>query len=72
MIGCLESPTISYLINGNKRIQTIKRIKIKRSSSSILFLLVVGGLAGLVRHIIRKHMLEGIRIRSKKIMVNIL
>jgi len=72
--GCLESSTISVFVNGRPTEQFPLQKALGRgcTSSFFLFLIVVEGLAEVVRQVKYKGLLEGIRVGKKQIPTNIL
>jgi len=72
--GCLESSTISVLVNGSptEQFSPTKGLRQGDPLAPLLFLIVVEGLAGVVRQAEYKGLLEGINVGKKQIPINML
>jgi len=72
--GCLESSTISVLVNGSptEQFSPTKGLRQGDPLAPFLFLIVVEGLAGVVRQAEYKGLLEGIKVGKKQIPINML
>ena len=71
---CLESTTISVLVNGSptKQFKPKKGLRQGDPLAPFLFLIVVEGLAGLVRAAVSNDIYEGVEVGLKRIEVNLL
>ena len=71
---CLESSTISVLVNGSptEQFSPTKGLRQGDPLAPFLFLIVVEGLAGVVRQAEYKGLLEGIKVGKKQIPINML
>jgi len=72
--ACLESATISVLVKGSptKEFKPSRGLRQGDSIAPFLFLIVAQGLAGLVKQATRKNLFKGLKVRDKKVEVNLL
>jgi len=71
---CLESATVSVLVNGcpTKQFRPKKGLQQRDPLAPFLFLIVVEGLAGLVRAASNRGILEGVKVGTDCIEINLL
>ncbi|XP_068504204.1 uncharacterized mitochondrial protein AtMg01250-like [Phaseolus vulgaris] len=67
--GCLESATVSVLVNGSptSEFKPMRGLRQGDSLASFLFIIVVEGLAGLVRQALRANFLQGMKVGRSEI-----
>ena len=72
--GCLESATVSVLVNGSptEEFKPFRGLRQGDPLAPFLFLVVAEGLAGIVRQALRANMLTGLKIGSKEVEMSIL
>jgi len=72
--GCLESATVSVLVNGSptEEFKPSRGLRQGDPLAPFLFLVVAEGLAGIVRQALRANMLTGLKIGSKEVEMSIL
>jgi len=72
--GCLESATVSVLVNGSptEEFKPTRGLRKGDPLAPFLFIVVVEGLAGLVRQAIKANLLFGIKIGRKEVELSIL
>ena len=72
--GCLESSTISVLVNGSptEEFKPSRGLRQGDPMAPFLFLVVVEGLAGLVRQATKQNMLTGVKVGRKEIVCSML
>ena len=72
--ACLESVSVSILVNGNSTMEFIPLKGMRQSDplASFLFLIVAEGLADISRSAMEKDLVESVEIESKNIKVNML
>jgi len=72
--GCLESASISVLVNGSptEEFKPSRGIRQGDPLAPFLFLIVAEGLAGLVRQAVKTNMLHGLKIGRKEVDISLL
>lgn len=72
--GCLESASVSVLVNGSPttKFKTSRGLRQGDPLAPFLFIIVVEGLARLVRQAIKRKMLEGVKVGRSEVEVCIL
>jgi len=72
--ACLESATISVLVNGSltKEFKLSRGLRQGDPMAPFLFLIVAQGLAGLVKQATRKNLFSGLKVGDKEVDVNLL
>ncbi|XP_068461685.1 uncharacterized mitochondrial protein AtMg01250-like [Phaseolus vulgaris] len=67
--GCLESTTMSVLVNGSptKEFTPTRGLSQEDPLAPFLFIIVVEGLAGLVRQAIKSNMLGGVKVGRNEV-----
>ena len=72
--GCLESSTISVLVNGSptEEFKPLRGLRQGDPMTPFLFLVVAEGLAGLVRQATKQNMLTSVKVGRKKIVCSML
>jgi len=67
--GCLESATVSVLVNGSptSEFKPMRGLRQGDSLASFLFIIVVEGLAGLVRQALKANFLQGMKVGRSEI-----
>jgi len=72
--GCLESATVSVLVNGNptEEFKPSRGLRQRDPLAPFLFIVVAEGLAGLVRQAMKVNLLSGLRIGRKEVELGIL
>jgi len=74
MQGCLESATVSVLVNGSptEEFKPSRGLRQCEPLAPFLFIVVVEGLARLVREAVKNNLLSGISIGKKEVVLSIL
>jgi len=72
--GCLESATVSVLVNGSptEEFKPSRELRQGNPLAPFLFLVVAEGLAGLVRQAVKANLLAGLKIGRKEVELSIL
>jgi len=72
--GCMESATISVLVNGNpmEEFKPTRGLRQGDPMAPFLFIVVAKGLAGLVRQAMKANLLSGVKVGNKEVEVSFL
>ena len=72
--GCLESATVSVLVNGSptEEFKPSRELRQGNPLAPFLFIVVAEGLAGLVRQAVKANLLAGLKIGRKEVELSIL
>ena len=72
--GCLESATISVLVNGSptEEFQPMRGLRQGDPMAPFLFIVVAEGLAGLVRQAMKANLMSGVKVGNKEVEVSFL